>query len=240
MRIVVVAILLAVAGCPSYERDALGTQGDDSAGEGAPGECSIAADCAPAGATCCDCPTHAVPITDPSARACSKVDCPPQSCGSPMQAECDQGKCVLACSPVACPELGCGEGFRTDENGCLVCECSGLSPMECSLDTDCARVRDDCCGCSMGGEDTAVPTTQITAHEAQLGCPPNPSCPGGDTCAPDLAARCVQGACTLVSGVLPSNACGRADLPPCPAGEACVVNANEAATMQGVGVCLPQ
>lgn len=237
MRLVVFAMLLAVAGCPSYARNAL-DNGEDATGQGAPGECSIAADCVPAGSKCCDCPTHAVPINDPFARACSDVDCPTQSCGSPMQAECNGGKCVLECSPVACPELGCAEGFQTDGNGCLVCECAALSPIECSFDTDCARVRADCCGCSLGGEDTAVPTTQVNAHEAQLGCPANPSCPGGDTCAPDLAARCVQGMCTLVSGTLPPNACGRADLAPCPAGEVCVVNANETATMQGVGVCL--
>jgi hypothetical protein len=55
----------------------------------------------------------------------------------------------------------------------------------------------------------------------------------------DLAARCVQGECALVSGALPANACGRADLAACPMGERCTVNANDQATMYGVGVCQP-
>ena len=241
MRLVAFAIMLALAGCPGdLQRDAL----EDDSGSGSegasPGECRVSADCAPAGAKCCDCPTHAIPTTDPAYRACSAVDCPTLQCGSPMQAECNLGQCVLVCSPVECPQASCTDGFQTDDNGCLICDCAlGSAAGECAFDTDCVRVRADCCGCPLGGEDTAVPMAQVTAYEAQLNCPPNPSCPGVDTCSADLAPRCVQGTCALVSGALPPNACGRADLPPCPPGDVCVINASDPATMLGVGVCQP-
>jgi hypothetical protein len=91
----------------------------------------------------------------------------------------------------------------------------------------------------LGGFDTAMPANQVAAYEAQLMCSASPSCPQVDTCAPDLAARCIAGECSLVSGGLPANACGRPDLPACPTGEACTVNVNDQATMQGVGVCQP-
>jgi hypothetical protein len=111
--------------------------------------------------------------------------------------------------------------------------------MDCTADNQCARVRDDCCGCENGGFDTSVPTGQVASHNAMLVCPPNPTCPGNNTCAADLATRCVQGTCSLVAGPVPTNACGRADLAVCAGGEACYVNASDQATMHGVGVCQP-
>jgi hypothetical protein len=84
-----------------------------------------------------------------------------------------------------------------------------------------------------------VPVGDVASHEAALMCPTNPVCPGGNTCAADLAAHCVQGTCSLVAGAAPVGACGRTDLPACPAGQACTVNANDQATMYGVGVCQP-
>jgi len=236
MRTIVAAFLLLLAGCPTSAKQALDETGD-GAGSSPVLECQRAADCAPAGAKCCDCPTHAVPTTDASYRACLDVMCQPKSCGSPTYADCDAGKCVLKCSPVECNQ-SCGDGFVTDDNGCLTCECAPTQG-ECSIDTDCARVANDCCGCDNGGEDTAVPVSQIQAHDGKLMCPANPSCPGGNSCAPDLAARCVQGACALVSGTLPPNACGRADLAVCAVDTVCTLNADDTATMEGVGVCLP-
>lgn len=244
MRFVALLCLALLAGCPgSFEAD-LNAAGDDGSGSGSGAglspECSQASDCTPEGPKCCDCPTHAVPVSDPSAGACSDVDCQTPSCGSPMQAACDAGHCVLECAPVACAaDLQCPDGLATDANGCLTCECAVPVSNDCSLDTDCARVRADCCGCENGGNDTAVPTNQVAAYDAQLMCPTNPSCVPGNTCSPDLAPRCVQGGCALVEGVLPVNACGRTDLPVCAAGEACTVNANDQATMLGVGVCQP-
>jgi hypothetical protein len=246
MRIVVLLALLLGA-CDVRATDALtGAEDDgDSNGSGAggalPHECSVANDCVAAGPKCCDCPTHAVPASDPTQAACAAVDCAPMQCGSPMEAACVSGRCELVCSPVACDgNISCPNGFETDANGCLTCNCAPASgPMECSLDTECVRVKDDCCGCEMGGMDTAIPQGEVASHDAGLNCSANPSCPGVDTCAPALTARCVQGECALVSGGLPANACGRADLAACTSGEACTVNANDQATMYGVGVCQP-
>lgn len=245
MRVLVLALLAVLAGCPGSNGEQASL--DDGAGSGsggaggsAPTECHAASDCVAVGPKCCDCPTHAVPASDPAQRACDAVDCPTSSCGAPMEAACVTGQCVLVCSPVQCEaSVTCAYGFATDDNGCLTCACAVPQTSECSLDADCARVRDDCCGCTRGGDDTALPASQVAAHEAALACPQNPSCPEVDTCAPDLAARCIAGTCTLASGALPANACGRPDLAACPTGERCTVNASDPATMQGVGVCQP-
>jgi hypothetical protein len=249
LRLLALAIVAAaLAGCPAgVERETAADDGTDSSGSGSGGgnggisaECARDTDCVAAGPKCCDCPTHAVPTLDPAQQACANVDCNPSSCGSPMQAACNLGQCVLECSPVACDSSSCSTGFATDANGCLTCDCAAPSgAVECDEDTDCVRVRDDCCGCAMGGSDTAVLAGDAAAHDAALMCSSEPYCSGFDTCGSDLAARCVQGACSLVAGPLPDNACGRADLAACPEGEACYVNASDQATMHGVGVCQP-
>lgn len=252
MRTVVLALILLSAACGgglgdrglAAEEDSDGAgNGSGTSGGSAPyATCNIDSDCVPAGPKCCDCPTHAVSKYDPSQSACFNVDCGPMECGSEMEAACVSGVCTLVCAPVACDaSISCPAGFATDANGCLTCECVGVADAgsECTMDSQCARVRDDCCGCANGGSDTAVPADTAAAYDAALNCPTNPTCPGGDTCAPDLAARCVQGTCSLVAGPLPPNACGRADLPPCPAGEYCYVNESDPATMHGVGVCQP-
>lgn len=246
MRLLLLAAL-ALAGCFGSADERSPTQGvgdgrggdeDNGGAGGAAAECMQASDCAPAGPKCCDCPTHAVPKSDPSYQACANVECPTPSCGSPMEAACQAGACVLVCSPVTC-DASCADGYATDDNGCLTCACAARTADDCVADSDCARVRDDCCGCARGGMDTAVPASEVAAHEAGLMCPQNPSCPDVDACAAELAARCIAGACTLVAGALPANACGRPDLPACPTGEVCTLNASAPATMQGVGVCLP-
>jgi hypothetical protein len=245
MRFVVASLALVLAGCGALDRSSatedMGGGDGSGSGAGSPfGECRIASDCVPAGPKCCDCPTHAVPVDDPAQKACANVDCPTPTCGSPMQAACEAGKCVLECAPVACDaSVSCADGFATNANGCLTCSCAMPTQSECSADGDCVRTRADCCGCMLGGYDTAMPADQVASYEAQLMCSTNPSCPSVDTCAPDLTARCIAGECNLVSGGLPANACGRPDLPACAPGEACTVNANDQATMQGVGVCQP-
>ncbi|HEY5927485.1 MAG TPA: hypothetical protein VIV11_37630 [Kofleriaceae bacterium] len=245
MRSLLLVLLVALAGCfgaldsrASSEGDDQGSGDGSGAGGALPTECRYASDCVPAGPKCCDCPTHAVPLDDPAQRACENVACPVPSCGSPMEAACESGMCVLVCSPTV-TTMDCVDGFASDANGCLVDACAMPTATECSMDNQCARVRADCCGCALGGNDTSVPVDAVSAWEQLLMCPTNPSCPMVDTCAPDLAARCVAGECTLVAGALPPNACGRPDLPACPQGEVCTVNASDPATMQGVGVCLP-
>ncbi len=248
MRAPLLALLIALSGCPQgvgerglASEDGAGSGSGSGTGQGLAPNCNRDADCIVAAPKCCDCPTHAVPANDPAQNACLDVQCGPMSCGSPMQAACNAGYCTLECVAVACDASACPNGFATDGNGCLTCECAGIADVgsECTGDSDCARVRDDCCGCANGGSDTSVPTGQVASHEAMLACPATPTCPGGNSCASDLAARCVQGYCGLVAGALPANACGRADLPACAAGEACYVNASDPATMRGVGICQP-
>jgi hypothetical protein len=234
------AILLLVAGCPGALDRTSGIHdptGDDGAGN-LP-ECTTASQCAPAAATCCACPTFAVPTTDPANNACKGVMCPlpGPTCAANLHAACKGGACVLACDAVACT-TSCADGYATDDNGCLTCACATIDQRACVADTDCARVRADCCGCQSGGSDTAVPVGEIQAHDLGLMCPQSPACPGVDTCPPDLVPRCVQGACELISGGLPSNACGRPDLMDCTNGEACTINYDDAATAEGVGVCV--
>lgn len=256
VRAAVLTLLVALCGCPSLSGDRLAAE-DDTGGQGngsgagsgsggggvsLPPNCAVDTDCVVAGPRCCDCPTHAVPDDDPAQLACQDVDCGPMSCGSPTQAACKNNYCTLVCSPVACdPSITCDAGFATDENGCLTCTCAGAADVggECTTDNQCSRVRADCCGCDNGGYDTAVPTSQAASFDNSLYCPANPTCPGGNVCAADLAARCVQGTCSLVAGPLPGNACGRAGLPACATGEQCYVNASDQATMHGVGVCQP-
>lgn len=236
-----VALVLALAGCPVRSADERVTanppQQDGSAP--APG-CTVDDDCVAAAATCCDCPAFAVGVDDPASRACTGVVCPmPSACPNNVRAACDGGTCVLACVEMACP-TACANGYQLDATGCLSCECAGAAPGGCTVDSDCVQARADCCGCARGGVDTAVLASEQMAYDAALGCEADAACPDVDVCEPGAEPRCVQGRCELLSmGMLPQQACGRPDLPPCPEGTVCIVNADAGANEQGVGVCSP-
>jgi hypothetical protein len=240
MRSLLVLLLAALAGCPAgLQADKANGGGDDLGQGSAPSECVTDSQCEPAGLKCCDCPTYAVPTTDPAAQACGGVMCPMNSCPDNVRAACEAGQCVLACKALAC-DMTCSGGYAIDANGCEACACAaapGPNGGGCANDGDCVRTRADCCGCAGGGADTAVLAIQQASYDASLMCPANPACSGMKTCAPDLAPACVQGACELVSP-LPPNACGRSDLPACPSGTICTLNADDAATQHGVGVCM--
>ncbi len=235
MRFALFFAALVLAGCPSTNADAVFGMGTDPPPHEA---CNADPDCAPAAAKCCDCPTFAVTNTDPEFNACLGVACPMTTCPNNVAPACRQHECVLACVALTCTN-SCADGFALDTNGCLSCDCAVVADRTCSVDTDCARVPNDCCGCALGGEDTAVPVGQQTAHAASLDCPSNPACPDVDVCAPDLAPYCIEGGCQLISGVLPGAACGRDDLPACSTDEVCTVNYDDGATARGVGVCVP-
>lgn len=235
------AAIAASAACVgSIEDSVIG--GDDNASGGAPPPlaCGRDEDCVPAAPTCCECPTFAVPRTSAVARACSNVPCPITECEADVVARCNEGRCELACAPRACEATGatCMYGFATDANGCLTCECATPEPGGCTADAQCEQTRADCCGCQQGGFDTAVLATTRAQFDAMLMCPPVPACPGIRTCTEDVPT-CVQGRCDLVPRELPAGACGRADLPPCPAGTQCLVNVSDPANMHGIGVCGP-
>ena len=241
MRFVVALFTLVVVGCPGTTNNPSSIGDDDNPSGSASGsaECSADYECAAAAARCCDCPTFAAPRTDPTVKACLGVACPMMpTCAANVAPACRFGQCVLACVAMACPST-CDAGFALDASGCLSCTCPGSNVSECSTDIDCARVPADCCGCSRGGADTAVPVGDQAEYSSQLGCPPSPSCPGVDTCAAELTPTCVEGSCKLISGDLPAGACGRADLPACPDGEVCTVNVDDTATVRGLGVCVP-
>lgn len=211
--------------------------------EGGLGTCSVDADCALAGPSCCACPTYALPVANGFTDACGGVECPMPSSCAPLVARCDQRTCVAVCAPVAC-DLVCAGGFAVDATGCLACACAGgQGGDECRVDGDCARAPADCCGCDRGGLDTAVPANRLADHLAGLMCAGTEACPGVSTCATGASASCQLGRCVLVAPATdpgpPPGVCGRPELPPCPAGQVCRINDSDAANPLGVGVCRP-
>ncbi|HWU87122.1 MAG TPA: hypothetical protein VN253_07605 [Kofleriaceae bacterium] len=239
-RLVRALLLLVLAISPACVGTIDGASANNDDANGPSLRCAVDEDCIAVGARCCECPTFAVHVNDPVRRACSPVECPPSECAANVTAVCsEEQRCELACKPLACdPGQTCEQGYALDQNGCLTCECAVPVPGGCTLDADCARTRADCCGCQQGGFDTAVLAADRARIDADLMCPAQPACPGVDTCTTD-EPTCVQGRCALVAPMPPTGACGRPDLPACPAGAACIVNASDQANMHGVGVCGP-
>ncbi|MBA2540504.1 MAG: hypothetical protein H0V17_12760 [Deltaproteobacteria bacterium] len=246
MRLAAIALTLTACFTSASELSAVGDDDADPAPGGVPnGLCRTDDECVPAGATCCDCPTFARSIFDPQSEACEAVGCDndPSVCPTNVEAACDQasGSCVLACAPLQC--LECPNGYFTEANGCLSCTCAppvSQSP-DCGVDSDCSRVRADCCGCQNGGEDTAVATADAAAFDQALSCNSGSQCPGqgnsSSDCDAELAPRCVNGACELIAEDMPAEACGRPDLPACAPGKICTINVDPAASLYGVGTC---
>jgi len=251
------AVFLASAGCSSSSGEDLASEdgdrdeGDDSGGGGAGNpeglECQLASDCVPAGSTCCDCPAFAVSAASGYEEACADVACDPPPTGCALtEPACNAGRCELICSPVV-TDMVCAAGFARDDFGCLLDTCAGPdggSP-ECGGDEDCVQVPADCCGCELGGSDTAVPAGSESDYEDGLACPPDPACPGVDVCDPASEPRCIGGTCRLSvppsepGDETPSILCGTAETPPCRDGQVCVLNHPDAgdATQQSAGSC---
>lgn len=232
---------LVAGGCRTDHETLAGVPDEMMPGGGAGlSSCVIDDDCATAAATCCECPTFAVGLGDPSSRACDGVTCDPQdTCPNNVRAACEDSQCVLACVELACA-TECPDGYAIDPmTGCLSCTCAAPALAGCAVDGDCVQTRADCCGCAAGGADIAVLATDRAAYDAGLMCPAAPLCPAVDVCEPEAAPRCIQGRCELTTGSLPAGACGRPDLPDCPAGTVCTVNANDLANEYGVGLCAP-
>ncbi len=233
-------LALGAAGCLTAHDSGAEAPGDD-----ATGACVEDVDCVLAGPSCCACPTYALPVGSGFVDACDGVDCPlpGEATCAPLVARCDQGACVAACAPASC-ELVCPGGFVVDATGCLACMCAAAPPAdECAVDGDCARVPADCCGCDRGGNDTAVPVGRVSEHDDGLMCVGTEACPGVSTCTAGAEPRCQLGRCVLAGPTAepggPAGACGRPELPPCPTGQQCVINDNDAAGSLGVGVCRP-
>lgn len=238
----VVVVLLLTAGC--FGRGfSVGAAEDDKGlppPQGAFSACSDDFDCTPAAATCCGCPTFATNLSDPKIAVCDDVDCQPSTCAESVEASCNQTtfECELSCKPIQC-SLDCPTGFAIETNGCLSCNCATAPAVNgCRDDNECIRTRADCCGCALGGADTAVLATEIQGFDSGLMCPMTPQCPGVNACDATEQPRCVQGQCELLQD-LSGNACGRSDLPPCATGQICTVNASDQANLYGVGTCQP-
>ena len=238
LRVAVIACLALAGGCvfAASEQGADLSPDDDVRGGDA---CLVDRDCLLAGPSCCECPSFAVGSDSGWGDACEQVDCPaPTSCPA-LVARCLDGVCTAACAPSTC-DLSCPTGFAVDDAGCTTCACAGGGAPQptCQLDTDCVRAPADCCGCDRGGADTAVPADMLDGFVDGLGCTGNESCPGVSTCDPGDEPRCTGGQCVLTDGggaTPPTDACGRADLPPCPSGTVCVINAEDAEA--GTGRC---
>ncbi len=171
--------VLAAAGACSEPLEASFVPDDHNYSPNGP-SCLEDSHCVPAGPTCCGCPTFAVSIGDPVARACANVKCPASECAENVVARCNEDQqCELACAPRTCgaASTACQYGFATDANGCLTCECATPAPNGCAVDADCTRTRADCCGCQLGGFDTAVLVTERASFEAKLDCKSTPAVP---------------------------------------------------------------
>jgi len=245
---------VAAAGCFGQSSDATGLDGVND--PGLPPECSVNDDCVAAGPSCCEAWTHAVPRSSGWEQACEDVSSQCDPVEQPgAEAMCASGSCVLQCLPVVCDQTF-ENGYATDSLGCLKCEGAGSAPpavAECQADADCIRVPADCCGCENGGDDTAVASSSVDGYLGGLGCDPSPSCPGVNVCQAGLTPRCLNNTCVLLAEPnmdTPPDAgpntpvggvtyCGSADLPPCPTGQVCVLNAPGAqdANQAGLGVC---
>jgi hypothetical protein len=247
LAVIAVAAAL-VAGCDLAAEEDGALSGDDSGDPNAPppgAECATADDCALASTTCCGCGEYGV-SADSRSDACDEVECPPPGEGvcPALIADCIDGVCTAACAPVVC-ELSCANGFAADGFGCLTCACAEAPPTSSSVcvdDSECVQVPADCCGCARGGADTAVPASDADSFSESLMCPDNPACPEVDVCDPSAAPRCRGGRCVLEGDPddgagEAAQTCGRPDLPTCPEGTVCVLNADHAASMDGVGSC---
>lgn len=248
------ALLAVAAGCPGASGEertadegdgAGGDQGGGGAGSPEGVECELASDCVAAGSTCCECPAFAVPASSGYEEGCADVACDPAPTGCSLtEPACQGGRCALVCSPLVTDTV-CDTGFARDDFGCLLDTCAAApgDGAECEGDGDCVQVPADCCGCALGGADTAVPAGSEDEYHDSLACPPDPACPGVDVCDPGAAPRCITGVCQLVASPDGDGAgsvlCGTADSPSCPEGQVCVLNHPDApdATQAGAGSC---
>jgi hypothetical protein len=245
-----------------------GEGGDDPSGDGDNGQaadgyvCSFPDECVAVSSTCCGCPDFAARADSDYAAACDDVECEePVDCPKVVP-DCVDSLCALVCEPIVATRM-CEHGFARDSRGCLqnLCRTDPPDPVfACEGDADCTQVSADCCGCERGGADTAVNVGQVDAYRESLACRGDPECPGLDVCDVSQEPRCLAGGCTLApsddgggtddgsgdgdgdGGDGPPEAdtlCGAPEFPPCPTGQVCVLNYQDAedATRIGVGTC---
>ncbi|MBT8492484.1 MAG: hypothetical protein KJO07_05455, partial [Deltaproteobacteria bacterium] len=200
--LVTLSLALASSGCPGETRnEAAGADGPEAdpdlggAGEAPPdASCFVDADCEPVASSCCECPTFALPVSDGVGAVCEDVGCDEVLECPAQQAICDSsGTCALACAEVSC-DLSCANGFQLDAAGCSICACNAEpEAAECADDGDCTQVAADCCGCSRGGLDTAVPAADAGGFVDALDCDGSEVCPEVDVCSVTELPTCTYG-----------------------------------------------
>jgi len=239
-----VIAIVALGGCDFALSTSAADEGDaPSDPDGADQiQCSIDIDCTLVASSCCGCPTFAAPVG--FGGSCDDVECPEVVDCAEALAVCDVGQCTLVCSPVETTQV-CDGGFVVDEAGCTLDMCEAPLAPECELNGDCVVEPADCCGCDLGGNDTAVPLAGLGEHRASLMCDGNVSCPGVSTCDESGRAECLGGRCRYLTGSETDEGpalCGTTETPTCPAGEVCVLNAPETGdgdAIPGIGTCQP-
>jgi len=218
-------------------------------GAGSASLCTIDSDCSLAASTCCECPSFAVPAGQGFDSGCAAVDCTggPTSLCPAIQARCMDGQCSASCSPILTSKV-CEFGFVRDGAGCLLDKCAAADTTagECTVDSDCVQIPNDCCGCARGGTDRAAPASDAQAIVDAQACGGTLLCPEIYVCDAEKVPRCVSKTCVLAPvsqppALDPSAAilCGAPQYAACPASYSCLLNAFADASDLGVGSCEP-
>ncbi|MEM3126671.1 MAG: hypothetical protein QW331_01215 [Candidatus Woesearchaeota archaeon] len=73
-----------------------------------------------------------------------------------------------------------------------------IQTTECASDNDCVIVKEDCCGCQMGGQSKAIAKSLQQKYEAEMTekCK-EIFCVARYACNENLKPRCIEGKCTL-------------------------------------------
>ncbi len=127
-------------------------------------------------------------------------DCDPATGMETCTPDCGGASCVPACMDVLC-ELFCEDGFKTDRNGCEICECVEPPPPAdcgCVSDDECVKTSSGCCPCNSGGNEVAA---HMDCVDQVMLCDKPPEdviCPEVYLCT-DAKPACVAGQCVLTA-----------------------------------------
>ena len=157
------------------------------------------------------------------------------------EAACDVGHVRARVLAGRVRRRACADGFATDANGCLTCACAAAGAGRVRRRRRLRARREPTAAAARrrrrhrGAGDARSPRTR---RQLDVPCESRRA-PASIPARPISPPRCVQGDCALVvrgaarERVRPPGSAGVPD------GEACTVNANDQATMHGVGVCQP-
>lgn len=125
--------------------------------------------------------------------------CDPATGEQSCDQDCGGASCVPTCGDIVC-DIACEFGFKTDANGCQLCECvEGPPPVDCGCMTDkeCVKTSTGCCPCNSGGDEVAAHMDCVD-QVMQCDLPPEDVlCPQVYLCT-DAKPACVAGQCVLL------------------------------------------